>query len=456
MSLVWITLALVASADPGAVGEAPRFCERPGDCAAAEACVGFVCLGGSARARVEPLYTVAVVPPFVGRGDSELVAVAEAFTAQLREDLAWSGFYRVLDDGALPRGWAAEGASAADLRHAAWQAAGAHRVVKVIVARAPRQAATTVARLRVRAIEVERFGVLDLPQGDVTAAPEQLRDASARWVNALIAADTGIPGAVGTRLAATLEVARGVKEIATIDADGQRFAQVTRNGDLNLGPAWGPGGAGGELGWMSYLSGNADWVVDGRPLSTRPGLNAAGAWSPDGRTLALSVAEAGDSELVLLDAETGAVKAQITDHPAVDTSPTWAPDGARIAFVSDRTGRPQIWIVSLSRGGLEQLTREGYNTSPEWSPLGDSLVFIRQGPGGNFVIMRHDFDTGETRRLTDGRRSAESPTFSPDGRYLAFTQKDSAGSRLWVMTADGDALRPVDPERAFFSPEWRR
>lgn len=452
MSLLWFTLALALGADPGADRAAPRFCERPADCGPAEACVGFVCARGSARARVAPLYTVAVVPPFVTSDDAALASAAEAFDAQLRADLAWSGFYRVLDRDALPRGWRAEGASAADLRHAMWQAAGVHRVVKVIVAPAP----DGTVRLRVRAIGVERFGVTDLPEGDVAVTPETLRDASARWVNAMIGDDTGLAGAVGTRLVATLEVARGVKEIATIDADGQRFTQVTRNGHLNLGPAWGPGGGRGELGWMSYLSGNPDWVVDGRPLSTRPGLNAAGAWSPDGATLALSVAEADDSELVLLDAATGAVKAHLTDHPAVDTSPAWSPDGRRIAFVSDRTGYPQIWIVSLARGGLEQLTREGYNTSPEWSPLGDSLVFIRQGPGGNFVIMRHDFDTGETRRLTDGRRSAESPTFSRDGRFVAFTVRESAGSRLWVMTADGDAPRRVDADRAFFSPEWRR
>ncbi|PIE17649.1 MAG: hypothetical protein CSA66_05475 [Proteobacteria bacterium] len=447
MIAAWIQLAVALGA--GAADDT-RFCEVPADCKADEACVAFLCQRGSDRARVARLYKIAVAPPVVARPDRVSRAAAKRLYAQILSDLRWSGFYEVVGEEGLPAGWRLEGASTSEVRRPIWQEQGLYRTVKIAMA----PAAGGRLRVRIHAIDVERFGFLALPEGEVTVAPGEMRALAARWVNALIGADTGVAGAAGSRIVGATQVAPGVKEIAVIDVHGEGYRRVTDDENLNLGPAWGPGG---KIGWMSYRSGNPDWVVDGEPLSTRPGLNAAGAWSPDGKYLALSVAEGGDSELVLLEAQTGAEYARLTDDRAVDTSPAWSPDGKRMAFVSDRSGRPQIWILSLQGGPLVQLTAEGYNTSPTWSPLGDTIVYARQGGGGNFSLMRHDLDTGQTRRLTDGAKSAESPTFSPDGRYIAYALKGEGGSRLWIMHADGRGARAVDPDdRSFFSPDWER
>ncbi|MCB9731488.1 MAG: PD40 domain-containing protein [Deltaproteobacteria bacterium] len=447
---LFVVAVLLAAPPPAtAVGAEIRACERPSDCAAGDLCVGWVCASGSDEARVERLYRVAVPPAFASGEDRGVSGVAQAVQQQIVADLAWSGFYELLPNDRLPVGWVHEGASPSETRPDLWQLAGVHAVVKI--------AALAVApgryRVRVRLVDVERFGVVDLPEGDATIDASGARALSARWVNALIGWDTGRAGSIATRLVGVTEIKKGVKEIATVTADGTGFTQITRNGSLNLAPAWGPGGL---IGWMSYATGNADWWVDGKPFSTRPGLNAAGAWSPDGKQLALSLAELGDSEIVLLDGATGDEEARLTDHRAVDTSPSWSPDGKRIAFVSDRAGgQPQIFLLSLRDGSLEQLTHDGYNTSPEWSPTGETIVYIRQA-GSAFVIMRHDLDTHVTRRLTDGRRSAESPTFSPDGRYLAYELKDDEGSRLWLMNADGTNQRPAGDTHSFLSPSWQR
>jgi len=444
---MWLQLLLTVAV--GAPEDA-RLCEGPAACRPGEVCVGYTCLSGSERARVERLYRVAVVPPVVVGGSPAAHEIGRALYAHLLRDLEWTRLYDALGMDHLPNGWRLEGVSPAEVRPAAWRAGGFSRVVQVAIVPVGAES----ARVRLRAVGVERFEVLALPEGDATVRLNDVRAMSARWVNALVGWDTGLPGSVGTRLLGVTEVRRGIKEIAAIDADGQGYRQISHNGSLNLGPAWGPGG---RVGWMSYLSGNTDWVVDGAPFSTRPGLNAAGKWSPDGRLLALSVAELGDAELILLDGATGEEHARLTDQRAVDTSPAWSPDGGRLAFVSDRVGgRPQIWILSLGDGDLVQLTREGYNTSPDWSPLGDSIIFTRQGGGGQFAIMRHDLDTGLTRRLTDLRGSAEHPSFSPDGRYIAFELKDARGSRLWVMTADGHGARPIAGDRSFGSPAWKR
>ncbi len=442
--LVVATLAAVSVSPEAAL------CELPSDCDAG-VCVAGWCREGADRAHVENLHTIAVPPPLVVAGRARLAEEGRRLGEQIAQDLVWTGFYTVLPAQGLPDGWQREGVSPSAVRRVAWQRAGATRVVQASLVPSVDPGSY---RLRIRLVEIERYATLDLPEGDVLVRPGGARRAVAQWVDALVERDTGLGGALQARIAATVMLRPGIKEIAVMDADGGAFGFATNNGSLNLAPSWGPGGG---IGYMSYASGNPDWVVDGLPLSTRPGLNAAGAWSPDGRLLALSVAEGANSDVMLLDAETGDEHLRLTDHPAVDTSPAWSPDGRRLAFVSDRTGSPQIWIASLDGDRqLRRLTSGGYITSPDWSPLGDSIVYTQQ-VGGGFAIVRRDLDTGRTSRLTSGSPTTESPSFSPDGRYIVYARGNGKRSaELWVMDADGERARPVGaPARPTFSPAWQ-
>jgi TolB protein len=444
--------AVMVAAMMAPTADAP-WCETGAQCPAASVCVGGICRTGLARGRVEVLYPVAVPPPLpLGRG-AWLAEESARVGAQLRADLDWTGFYRVLTPEQLPAGHANEGVSPSEMDRLDWQVAGAYRVVRTSLEPTP---SPETYRLRMRIFEVERFAVVDLPEGDALVRPGGARAAVARFVNALVALDTGRAGVVGTRLVAAVEVARAVKEIAVFDTDGGGYSYVTRNGSLNLSPTFSPSG---QVGYMSYRSGNPDWVVDGTPLSARPGLNAAGAWSPDGRFLALSVAESSNSDVVILDAATSEQVVQVTTHRGADTSPVWSPDGGRLAWVSDRTGAPQIYVgrVGADEKDARRLTGGGYNTSPAWSPLGDAIVYARQLSASGFALMRYDFDTDRTAQISAAGVSAESPAFSPDGRYIVYAQR-AAGrpSAVWVMDADGGRPRPaLASALALFAPDWQ-
>lgn len=426
----------------------------PGGAEGHATCVAFTCRTGSSRADVEVIQTVAVALAFVDAGRPEVIQSSRYLTALLRDDLARSGFYAVLPESRHPAGFERDGVSDSELRRHAWLAAGASRLIRLAVIDDPASA----PRLHVTIRDLERWGPPSATESFVLKLPlarqRDLRTLSASFVNGLIGRDTGLPGALGQRILGTSLVTPGVKEIVTVGDDGRDWRQLTRNGSLNLNPAWGPGGT---AGWMSYVTGNTDWWLGEAPLSSRPGLNASGAWSPDGRWLVLALSDRGDAQLVLLDGATGAEHARLTDVSSLSTSPTWSPDGRAIAFVSDlQGGLPQLFTLDIETGRLTQLTREGYNGSPDWSPLGDALVFQRQF-GAVFAIMRLDLTTGEVRRLSQTRGSAENPTFSPDGRRVAFHVADKGSARLWVMDADGDGAAPLGGEvtsRSFLSPAW--
>ncbi|MEC9072047.1 MAG: LpqB family beta-propeller domain-containing protein, partial [Myxococcota bacterium] len=366
MAIVPLVGACLLAVVPSGV---PELCFQPADCGAESACVQGRCRQGAARSTVRLLHTLAVPDPLPLSRSEWLEDESRIVGRMMRESLRWTGFYETLSEMAFPDGWELEGVSPSETDRGRWSDAGAYRVVRSTLQ--PTGDPGTYI-LRVRVVELEQHDVVDLRAGDVVVRPGGRWNAVAAWVDALVGHDTGLAGALGTRIVATFRSAPGVKEVALLDPIGGDPVFVTRNGSLNLTPSWGPGGT---IGYMSYITGNTDWLVDGVPVSTRPGLNAAGTWSPDGRWLALSVAEDENSEVVIVDWSTGRVHKQVTDHPAVDTSPAWSPDGKRLAFVSDRSGNPQVWVVELDSGTLTRVTRGGYITSPTWSPLGDRLIY---------------------------------------------------------------------------------
>jgi dipeptidyl aminopeptidase/acylaminoacyl peptidase len=119
--------------------------------------------------------------------------------------------------------------------------------------------------------------------------------------------------------------------------------------------------------------------------------------------------------------------------------PTWSPDGKSIAFISNMSGRNNIWIVSSEGGWPTQLTvSDQRQASPAWSPDGKWIAYQSDYDGDElWDIFLVSPKTGKVVNLTNTREIAEmDPTWSPDGRYLAYRVKPKTSAAYEIDTYD--------------------
>jgi TolB protein len=163
------------------------------------------------------------------------------------------------------------------------------------------------------------------------------------------------------------------------------------------------------------------------------GTDLSAAWSPDGRSIAFSRLASGDSRLAqatlfLADAD-GSNMRQLGAEPLHGVSPAWSPDGRRLAFVSfDDHNAPACPAASCP-------------------------------PSGELYVVAAD-GTGLTR-LTRSKADDEHPTWSPDGRRIAFASGFSVrsqGHAPWLLTIPVGGGRPmrVGHVSGVLDPSWSR
>jgi dipeptidyl aminopeptidase/acylaminoacyl peptidase len=144
---------------------------------------------------------------------------------------------------------------------------------------------------------------------------------------------------------------------------------------------------------------------------------------------------------------------------------TWSPDGKQIAFVTNISGRNNIWLLPSSGGWPTQLTiSEQRQVSPAWSPDGKWIAYASDTNGDEqWDIFAVSPLTGDVQNLTTTKESAEEhPVWSPDGRYLAYTAKEKKGAsyELDAMEFSTRRVKPITQntprDRSNFAPLFSR
>ena len=156
-------------------------------------------------------------------------------------------------------------------------------------------------------------------------------------------------------------------------------------------------------------------------------------FSPDAKQVVFTGGRNGKYDIYLADVATGAETA-VTDTPGLDDGPEFSADGRYIYFNSNRSGRMQLWRVDADGSNPTRLTRDDdYNDwFPHLSPDGEQIIFLSFGtdvessqhPFYKHVTLRTmPVGGGEPRivaYLYGGQGTINVPSWSPDGRYVAF------------------------------------
>ena len=222
--------------------------------------------------------------------------------------------------------------------------------------------------------------------------------------------------------------------------------------------------------------------------------------SPDGKWVAYtlstvdSIRDKRVSNIWMVSTD-GTQTIQLTRSSEGENTPRWSPDGKYISFISSRMGEKyaQVWLLDRRGGEARKLTDiKGDLESYAWSPDGNKLVMVikdqdfsdtaKSKTRNPFVMDRYHFKediegyienryshlylynllSNHTDTLTRGNYDDSDPSWSPDGKKLAFVSNRSAdpdrndNTDIWVMDAKSGAFckRITSWKGGDHSPKW--
>ncbi len=184
-----------------------------------------------------------------------------------------------------------------------------------------------------------------------------------------------------------------------------------------------------------------------------PGLNGK---------IAFASSRDGNPEIYTINPD-GSGLTRLTDDSGQDMSPEWNMLGTKIAFSSQRDGQTDIFVMNADGSGVTNLTGDEHDgAAPSWSPDGGRIAFnsSRDDKGSEVYVLT--LVTGQVSRLTTdscvrfsapgvladesceyGHISNYSPSWSPDGRLIAFIKGAGSSNSVYMMNADGSNQHPV-------------
>jgi len=240
-----------------------------------------------------------------------------------------------------------------------------------------------------------------------------------------------------------------LENIETV-ASGAAHIAVSDTGSV----AYVPGVANNSLVWVDRSGAT-------RPVPLSPRFLSQPRLTRDGQQVALSVREA-NTDAWIYDVPRGTLS-RLTSESGENETPLWSPDQRRIAYSSSRAGEPPsiFWRFADRSGKEERLATSDLNPrlSPaihlsSWSPDGRFIAFTEfTGTQGDIYVLLLD---GDRRRqaVLETPANEHDAAFSPDGRWLAYTSDESGRDEVYVTPFPGPGGRILVSVDGGAEPRW--
>ena len=186
------------------------------------------------------------------------------------------------------------------------------------------------------------------------------------------------------------------------------------------------------------------------PLTTLPGAELAGSFSPDGHEIAFAWNGENEANDIYIKSIGPDPPRRLTTNPLPDVNPRWSPDGRHVAFARVlEPGVVAILLVNASGGSERNLgelfPRISIITNFDLAWTGDSkyiLAAAGRAVGQPSHLLRVSVETGEVRTIFNaeaGSAGYNSLDVSPDGRRLAASRDDQGTTSVDIFDLSGDS-----------------
>jgi len=162
----------------------------------------------------------------------------------------------------------------------------------------------------------------------------------------------------------------------------------------------------------------------------------------------------GNDEIYMMDID-GQNQTRLTYNKVKDYMPAWAADGRSFAYTSYRFTKASLFVFNPFDGTHIEIQGEGTNWAPSFSPDGKKLAFSSTIVDHNSEIFISDVKNKKIRRVTFNRSIDTAPSWSPTSRQIAFTSDRGGRPHIYTMDAEGSNTKRVSFGGSYHDgPAW--
>ena len=253
-------------------------------------------------------------------------------------------------------------------------------------------------------------------------------------------------------------------DIFLYSVDTGQSRNVTNHKSFNGDPTFSPDGK--QIVFVSNRDANLEIYlinVDGtnlRRLTDNRANENHPSFSPDGTQILFNSNRENENEDVYVMNVDGTNPQKVTNWDKTNETAEpgcWSPDGTKIAFWSNRNGKDDIYVVSAETFRPRVVLSDGDHDLiyPSYSPDGRRMLYIKEGENKSGELRIMDLQTQQSTLVSKTDLSAIVSDWSPDGNWIAFSDRRNGNSEIFVVRPDGSQLQNLTNNPAIDrGPAW--